>query len=142
MPSLQNIDVLNRLLATLRCSLPEYLQGSRYWTHRGDERAEAIVRHLVDDQRSYMGRLAELILGRHGQIEPSIFPMEFTDLNLLSLDYLLEELIEHQRANIEAIEACRDELAADRPARELAEEILGNSRGHLENLESVVKAAV
>ncbi|MGD9647811.1 MAG: ferritin-like domain-containing protein [Pirellulales bacterium] len=139
MPNTRNIDVLNHLLATLQRSLAEYLQSSRYWTHRGDERAEAIVLHLVEDQRAYMARLASLILERHGQIEPSSFPMEFTDLNLLSLDYLLQELVGHQRATIETIEECIDDLGADRPARELAEEILGNARGHLENLESVVK---
>jgi nitrogenase subunit NifH len=142
MPNSRNIDVLNRLLAILQRSLPEYLQGSRYWTHRGDERAEAIVRQLVEDQRAYMARLADLILNRHGQIAPSSFPMEFTDLNLLSLDYLLQELIQHQRANIATIEECIDDVGSDRPARELAEEILGNARGHLENLESVVKAPV
>lgn len=142
MASPRNTDVLNRLLATLHRSLPQYLQDSHYWTRRGDERAEAVVRHLVEDQRALSARLAELILERVGQIAPSSFPMEFTDLNLLSLDYLLQELIRHQRLDVETIEECVADLRGDRPARELAEEVLGNARGHLENLESVVKAPV
>jgi hypothetical protein len=51
---------------------------------------------------------------------------------------LLQELIRHQRLDIETIEDCVADLRGDRPARELAEEVLGNARGHLENLESVV----
>ena len=142
MASSRNTDVLNRLLATLHRSLSEYLQGSHYRTNRGDERAEAVVRHLVEDQRALSARLAELILERHGQIAPSSFPMEFTDLNLLSLDYLLQELIRHQRLDIETVEECVGALRGDREARDVAEEVLGNARGHLENLESVVKAPV
>jgi plasmid stabilization system protein ParE len=142
MASPRNTDVLNRLLATLHRSLPQYLQDSHYWTRRGDERAEAVVRHLVEDQRALSARIAELILERLGQIAPSSFPMEFTDLNLLSLDYLLQELVRHQRLDIETIEDCVADLRGDRPARDLAEEVLGNARGHLENLESVVKAPV
>jgi bacterioferritin (cytochrome b1) len=138
MASPRNTEVLNRLLATLHRSLAQYLQGSHYWTHRGDARAEAVVRHLVEDQMALASRLADLILQQHGQIIPSSFPMEFTDLNLLSLDYLLQELIRHQRLDIETIEDCVADLRGDRPARELAEEVLGNARGHLENLESVV----
>ena len=142
MASSRNTDVLNRLLATLHRSLSEYLQGSHYWTHRGDARAEAVVRHLVEDQRALAARIADLIFQRHGQIAPSSFPMEFTDLNLLSLDYLLQELIRHQRLDIETVEECVAALRGDREARDVAEEVLGNARGHLENLESVVKAPV
>jgi len=142
MASPRNTDVLNRLLATLHRSLSQYLPGSHYWTHRGDARAEAVVRHLVEDQRALSARIADLILERHGPISPASFPMEFTDLNLLSLDYLLQELIRHQKLDIEIIEDCVADLRGDRPARELAEEVLGNARGHLENLESVVKVPV
>jgi len=138
----RNTDVLNRLLATLHRSLSQYLQGSHYWTRRGDARAETVVRHLVEDQRALSARIADLILQRHGQISPASFPMEFTDLNLLSLDYLLQELIRHQKLDIETVEECVAELRGDREARELAEEVLGNARGHQENLESVVKATV
>ena len=64
--------------------------------------------------------------------------MEFTDLNLLSLDYLLTELVRWQKADVQAIEQLAAELAEGSEDRALAEEVLGNARGHLQSLEELL----
>ncbi len=68
--------------------------------------------------------------------------MTFTDTHDLSLDYLVNELVDYQRQDIAAIEKCVADLNADGNGRALAEEVLGNARGHLESLKELLKPAV
>jgi hypothetical protein len=137
-----SIDVLNRLLATLNRSLPMYLSDATPWTHPGDEQATQTLARIVDDQRRDINRLAELILQRSGRVDLGHWPMEYTDLNFLSLDFLLRELVRHQQQDIAQIERCVSLLSQDRPARELAEEILGSEKAHLEALEELTRQPV
>ena len=85
-----------------------------------------------------IGRLGELIDARNGRVDRGSFPMEYTDMNMLSLDFLVQEMIRCQKRDIADIERIVAELGADREARELAEEVLGSERAHLEALEELV----
>lgn len=139
MPQPSSIDVLNRLLRILYRSLPLYLDGTSPWTSRTDGRAEAVLAQLVADCRHYAQKTADAILDRNGILETGSFPIQYADVHDLSLDFLIGELIESQRRDIKAIEACVDKLARDRAAKALAEEALGNARGHLESLEELTQ---
>ena len=138
----QNIDVLNRLLELEYRSLPMYLAGTSYWTHIGDERATAVFEQIVADQKVMAGRLADLIFDRGGLIDSGTFSMQFTDMHMLSLDYLIRELVNWQRYTIAEIEKCIAGLSKDPEARHLAQETLGSERGHLDNLLETIKELV
>ncbi len=133
------IDVLGRLFRVLQRSFAQYLAGADPWTQPGEEDARRTLDHLVADQRMYAGRAAELIMAERGRVENGDFPMEFTEYNMLSLDYLVTELVRRQRGDIAQIERCVAQLSIHLPARVLAEEILGNARGHLESLEELAR---
>ncbi len=137
-----SLDVLNRLLAILNRSLPMYLSNATPWTHPGDEQAAQTLERIVGDQRRDINRLAELIIARSGRVDPGRWPMEYTDLNFLSLDYLLRELVRHQQQDIAQIERCVFLLSQDRMARELAQEILGSEKAHLEMLQELSRQTV
>lgn len=139
MAPMQTQALLNRLLATQYRSLAMYLIYASPWTSQGDERAQATLQHMVDDQKSLSSRIAEYIQQHHGNVELGDFPMEFTGVNDCSLDFLVRKLIELQQATIREIESIVSALAADPRARSLAEETLGAARGHLENLEELVR---
>ena len=132
-------DVLARLFLVVYRSLPMYLVDAIPWTHPSNERAQQALSGIVADERLYAQRIADLILRHRGRIETGDFPMEFTDLNLLSLDFLLTEMVRCQRRDIGLIERCVADLAGDAEARALAQEILGNARGHLETLQELLK---
>jgi hypothetical protein len=134
------IDVLGRLFRVLYRSLPTYLAGADPWTHPGDEPAAKVLADIVADQRLYAGRIAEAILQKRGRVDNGDFPMEFTELNMLSFDYLLTEMARRQKQDIAAIERCVADLAGDLELQVLAEEVLGNARGHLESLHEAVKS--
>jgi hypothetical protein len=133
----QSIDVLNRILATLNRSLAMYLADADPWRQAGDDQAARVLARIVEDQRRDVNRLAERIIDQAAHIYAGQWPMEYTDLNFLSLDYLLRELVRHQREDIAQLERCVALLSHDRPARELAEEILGSEQAHLEALEDL-----
>ncbi len=138
----RNIDVLNRMFVLVYRSLPTYLAGVSPWIKRGEERALTTLSHIVSDQQDMATQIADLINRRGGQTAGSGYPMEFTDLNMLSLDFLLREAIEWERNTIAEIESSVAQLRNDVEGRRLAEELLGLEKGHLENLEETVKELV
>ncbi len=133
------LAALNRLYVIQTRSLPMYALDASPWTHPGDDKASQAVAHIVADQQAMALRLAELIDSRQGRVERGSFPMQFTDTNMLSLDYLLTEMVTCTRQDIETIRKCVERLAGDREALELAEEVLGSERAHLEALEALLK---
>jgi hypothetical protein len=136
MTKLGTYHALNRLLTILYRSLPMYLTFASPWTHRGDEKALATLRHIVEDQKQLAARVAQQVLNI-GPTEIGEYPIEFLDTHDLSLDYLLKLLVGYQKRDVAAIELCVADLAGDRPAAALAEEALGSARGHLESLEEL-----
>jgi hypothetical protein len=132
------IYVLNQLLAVEYRSLPMYLTNFQAWTHAGDERAAATLKHIIIDQTTLSKRIADMIYDRRGTVEFGDFPMEFTDTHDLSLDYLIREILRNQMQMIVRIESLIARLADDREARELAQETLGSERAHLEALRELV----
>lgn len=134
--------VLNRLLVTLYRSLPMYLKQVDPWVRHGQVRARDVLATIVADQERDCQRIAKLNLDRYSRIETGDFPMEYTDLHFLSLDYLVGELIRHQKQDISTIEQCVSALQHDPAGRTLAQEVLGSERAHLEMLEELASQAV
>ena len=132
MKPLEAIQALNRLLRTLCRSLPMYLADAKPWVRSEDAKLQAAMCHLVADQQMYAKRLAEAIEGYGGRPDPGRFPAEFTAKNDLSLEFLLVELIEYQEQDVAVIEHCAAQLTGVPALHALADEILGNARGHLD----------
>jgi hypothetical protein len=132
---------LNRLLVIMYRSFPMYLADASPWTGPGDQRAKQVLEHMVADERMYAGRITELLLDRRSLAGFGEYPIVFTDTHDLSLDYLINELIHYQKQDIAGIERSVAALARDPEGRALAEEVLGNARGHLESLEELRKAS-
>jgi hypothetical protein len=134
----RKFDLLNQLLAIEYRSLPMYLADACPWTHHGDEKASETLSNIVADQKAMAQRIGEFILDSGSRVETGEYPMEFTDMHFLSLDFLLKELLRYQRGDVAAIVRIVSQLSDDRTARELAEETLGMQRAHLEALEALV----
>lgn len=138
MKSTQTIRALNRLVAIHNRSLAMYLASARPFTREGDEEAMAVLRHMATDQRKTVERLGALILELGGRVAKGEFPMEFTSLHDLDLDYLLRRVVASHKVDIEAIKECVDELRLAPLARALAEESLGAAKGQLDSLEELI----
>jgi hypothetical protein len=103
-----------------------------------DEDAARVLRAVVVDQKNTSRRIAELILDRLGTIRVAPYPMEFTDKNDLSLDFLVREALEGSKADVDKIQQVLFALPTnDAAARELAQEALGAAKAHVEELEAL-----
>jgi hypothetical protein len=130
-------QILNRLLTILYRSLPMYLTYATPRRHQGEEQALKTLKLIAADQEQISQRIGQYIIEHHGPIEIGEYPIEFLDLHDLSLDFLVGRLIDYQKRDISAMEACVALLKHERGAAALAEEALGGARGHLESLEEL-----
>lgn len=141
MASMTTVDVLNRLYAIHQRSLPIYLSYAKPWSLGDDDRALGVLAEIVADQKLTIDRFATLILDHNGDVEPGEFPMSFTGLHDLSVDYLVQQMIEHQQRDIAAIERSVGQLRMAPLAKALAEESLGAAKAHLDSLVELTEPA-
>jgi hypothetical protein len=130
-------DVLNRLLVLHERSLPMYLSYAPPDRLAANAKAKAVLDQIVEDQKRTIDRLATLVLDGGGTVDYGEFPMSFTALHDLSLEYLLKLLAERQTKFVSACENLANLLAAAPYAQAAAREALGEAKGHLENLKEL-----
>ena len=132
--------VLNRLRVLHSRSLVAYLRYVCPWIRKEFHNAADILETMTDETQRIADRIGEMILARGGDVEAGEFPLEFTGLHDLSVDYLLKLLVEDQESAITTIQTCVDQLGDDPLAQALAEESLGAAKGNLDSLQELVTA--
>jgi hypothetical protein len=130
-------EILNRLLVLHMRSLPMYLSYAPPYELSRHEKAKAVLYRIVEDHKRTVDRLGTLILDSGGTIDYGEFPMSFTSLHDLSLSYLLKLLIERQQKHIFACEKLAEQLGMAPYAQAAAREVVGEAKGHLENLQEL-----
>ncbi len=138
MKNYETISTLNQLLGVLCRSLPAYLSDARPWSRLGSWKVQTAIDRLVGDLRMYVRRVAGQIDALGGRPDSCVFPTEFTSKNDLAVEYLLGEIIDYLDCDAAAIERLTARLETDPPAHALAEEILGNVKGHLDVLKGLL----
>ena len=104
------IRLLHRAAAILRDSLPRYLMLCPPANLRGEGAARAALRSAADDNELHLSVIGKLLEDHGGNVSPSTFPLAYTSLNDLGMDYLVERL---------AVGAEHDYVALDTIARQL-----------------------
>lgn len=143
MDDARTVELLNRLMAVLYRSFPMYLRYASPWRSDSSEPVWNTVEHILIDQDALVARAAELVQELGGQVQTGEFPMEFTGMHDLALDFLLQRLIHYQRRDLERLQQLGQQAASsdiDRRARELIQEALGSARAHLEILEELARS--
>jgi len=135
-------SVLNRIVVILSRSLPMYLSDARPHYLHDQEDANELLSQIVADQKEMIDRLGERILEANEAVAHGEFAMTFTGFHDLSFAYLLTQMVNYQKRDIEAITECIDQLRFNPMYKALAEETLGMSKGHLESLEELAAASV
>jgi hypothetical protein len=134
------IHWLNRLLAIHCKSFPQYLRWSRPYIPPGrGEEMEAVLA-VAQDQDAMADRISRLIIDNDALPRTGEFPMEFTDLHDLDIDYLLQLAVRYQQQDVAAIQQLVERLQTAPAAQALAEECLGMANGHLDTLRELTQA--
>lgn len=134
------VETLNQLLAMHSKSLPVYLSDAKPWVSAQDSEAMSVIGQIADEHRRLVDAIGTVITLHRGVPKFGEFPMQFTDMHDLSLDYLVKESIARQKDDIRAIEQMVD-LAETPAARAVVQECLGSAKGSLDNLSELTVSA-
>jgi hypothetical protein len=135
MNSVDSTTVLNGLIAMHNRTLPMYLaNATRAWYSENDTHAREVLDAIAADQQATVERLGQLVMREGRPVEMGGFPIQFTSLHDLSLDYLIKKTIELQQRDISLIETAIQSLEDGSDEQALGEEALGAAKGHLESL--------
>jgi len=114
---------LNDLVIDLGRSLLQYAAEGSAWT--ADHMAEQRLADCAAAQQADVGRLVHFLVDRGWPVDLGTYPTDFTDLQFLSLEFLLPKLRENQRRLVdeldEAVHTCVDDPEAVALLREIAQ---------------------
>jgi hypothetical protein len=128
------IHLLNRLMAIQSRSLPQYLRYSRPHVPPGRGEVLETLEAVAADQDVMTDRISRMVIDADALPQTGEFPMEFTDLHDLHIDYLVNAAVRYQEEDLAEIQKHVDRLQAAPAAKSLAEECLGLAKGHLDTL--------
>jgi hypothetical protein len=132
-------QALNEVLVILSRSLPMYLSDAAPWAAFGEEHSQQVLAQIVADKTEAVRRLTSLLDDRRQTVDRGEFPMDYTGLHDVSLDYLMDQLVGDQRREVEAIESRLGRLSNDPLGRALVNDIAAAARRHLKSLESLAQ---
>ncbi len=135
------LSIFNRLFALEQYSLANYLMDAHPWVHDGDQRLVQTVQAIARDQQFYAEQLGRWIVEHEASVAPACYPMRFTAYNDVSIEFLMNRLLDEQKHLVEEIERLVPELEDTEEPYELAQQILGSEKAHLENLREALTVA-
>lgn len=144
MSNVQHNAVLADVVIDLSRCLLQYVGESWPWTD-GDEAEQQVIDNLVARQQQSVAKIADILLCRRKYIDFGAYPTEFTDLQYLALDHLLDQLVTTERALVDAIGQAVTAVSGDDEAQAALESALTVERenlGRLEELAASRKSAV
>ena len=132
---------LNRLLAIHCKSFPQYLRWSRPHVPPGRGEELAALESIAMDQDVMGDRISRMIVDGDALPRTGEFPMEFTDLHDLDIDYLLRLAVRYQQQDVKTMQDLVERLHTAPAAKAIGEEALGMAKGHLDTLRELTKTA-
>lgn len=127
-------EILNQVAALHHRSLPTYLTYARPWVQIGNEAKAAIIDDIATDHHDLVQRILQVLEADDRPVMLGDFPMEYTDLNDLALDFILQELTHYERRLLRTLEEIASWVDRDRSSYLLVNMAIGMAMGHLENL--------
>jgi hypothetical protein len=133
----QEADLLETIIQREARSFLQFASEMYPWTRVSGAQAVDTFEELAHAERDSVGRLMKLVI-RYRHVAPHInpYPMTFTSLGFVALDYLVKKTAEHQRQDIAALERDRAALS-DPEVRAEVDALLEMKRAHLKTLESL-----
>ncbi|MBA2117104.1 hypothetical protein [Bremerella alba] len=130
----KQFEILNRIAALHHRSLPTYLTYARPWVRIGSESKAGIIEDIAADHHDLVQRILRVLEADDRPVSLGDFPMAYTDLNDLSLDFILQELTRYERRLLKTLEEIVTWVDRDQPSYLLINMAIGLAVGHLENL--------
>lgn len=133
---------LNRLLAIHCRSFVQYMRWSRPYVPPDREDEVETVSAIASNQDALAERITRLVTESGALPHSGEFPMEFTDLHDLDIDFLVAAAVKYQEFDQASIQQIVDALQSTPAAKAIAEEALGMSKGHLDSLRELLNLPI
>lgn len=130
----KQFELLNRIAALHHRSLPTYLTYARPWVRSGCESKAEIIDDIAADHHDLVQRILRVLEADDRPVMLGDFPMDYTDLNDLSLDFILQELTHYERRLLKTLEEIASWMDREESSYLLASMAIGLAMGHLDNL--------
>lgn len=137
MPTPETLILLNDLLVSIHRGLLQYAAEAWPWTdaHAGDVREQIIL--AAEKQRESVRDLA-VYLDRHGHaVAWGQFPVAFTSLHFVSLEFLKDRIVSGQQKIIDKCRRVAEAVAEDARAAKLVDSLIQVETARLRSLQSV-----
>jgi hypothetical protein len=133
----QEADLLETIIQREARSFLQFASEMYPWTQVSGAQAVDTFEELAHAERDAVGRLMKLLI-RYTRVAPHLnpYPMAYTSLGFVALDYLVKKTAEHQRQDITALERDRSALTHAEVRAEV-DALLAMKREHLKTLESL-----
>jgi hypothetical protein len=133
----QTQTLLQEVLRRESRSLLQYLAESYPWTTEDKHAVVDRLQHLCAEERDAAGRIARYLTRHHVPL-PYLgsYPMDFTTINFIGVDYALSRLLKATHLEIAMLEMELNQVS-DSEARELLEDLLAMKQNHLEELQKL-----
>ena len=112
MPAETPIQILNRVLAILEKSFPQYARSARPYIPAGRQRAMQTLQDIAVAEDSLARQVTDQIIAMGGLTDSGDYPMEYTDTHDLGIDYMVQEAIGYMRQDIAELERLHSEARA------------------------------
>ena len=133
-----SVDLLNGLLARLGRGLVQYAVDCWPWTNGADDAELHALEQIAKRQHHFVARIVDLISQRGGVPDFGVFA-DLSDLNYVSLDYLLGKVIADEQGLAAQVETAQAALRGDAEAAAMVGELLSAEREHLARLRDMAK---
>jgi len=130
-------QILNQLLIELGWSMLHYVSKASPWTDETTAAAGESLESLWQEQSRQVEMLTELLQARDWTIESGAYPTEYTDLQYLSLDFLLGPLALNAKSLLARIKESLPAFHDDETGTALLEEVLASQRNIVNRLEKL-----
>lgn len=117
-----------------------YLTSAPPHRQFGDEQGWETLQNIMDDQKLMIDKIADHVESLDGVPNHGEFPMEFTGMHDLSMDFVLKQSFERQKREVELIEQISSDLEPGSQAKALSQESLGAAKAHLLSLQERISA--
>jgi len=125
--------ILNDVLIALHRSLLAYMADASPWTGDSSAAAKEAIESEAASQAETVVGLTELLKERGFAVAFGTYP-DFSNLNYVSLDYLLKRMVKNQEGVVAACRSAAISLAAHPEDAELVREIALSEQDRLEHL--------
>jgi hypothetical protein len=140
MNSSELAKVLSRLSAIHNRSFPVFLLQSSSWVRGANDKPAETLKRIAEANQVLVDRIGRELYAHQSVAEHGEFPMYYADWIDLSPTFMVNSAITEVRRDVAAINECVDELAEEPMLLALAQEALGEAKGHVDSLVELTEA--